>query len=43
MLAQTLDVVIGVDAHRDEHALAVVDSLAGGVLYEFSISADRSG
>lgn len=43
MLAQTLDVVIGVDTHRDEHALAVVDSLAGGVLHEFSISADRSG
>lgn len=43
MLAQTLDVVIGVDTHRDVHVLAVLDARAGEVLVEFSVDADPGG
>lgn len=43
MLAQSLDVVIGVDTHRDEHALAVVGAATGGVLHQFSVGADPAG
>jgi hypothetical protein len=32
MLADELDYVIGVDPHRDAHALAVVDVHTGGVV-----------
>jgi hypothetical protein len=32
MLADQLDYVIGVDPHRDRHALAIVEVRSGGVL-----------
>jgi hypothetical protein len=34
MLADQLDYVVGVDPHRDSHALAVVDVVSGAVLFE---------
>jgi transposase len=43
MLAQRVEVVIGVDTHRDIHALAVLSACTGEVLRQFSISADPSG
>jgi transposase len=43
MLAESVDVVIGVDTHRDEHALAVLDAATGGVLARFGVSAHRRG
>jgi hypothetical protein len=43
MLAETVDVVIGVDTHRDEHALAVVDARTGGVCAQFVVPADPRG
>ncbi len=33
MLADELDYVVGVDPHRDAHALAVVDAATGGVSF----------
>jgi transposase len=43
MLADSYDVVIGVDTHRDTHALAAVRSFDGAVLGICSISADPVG
>jgi transposase len=43
MLADSYDVVIGVDTHRDTHALAAVRSFDGAVLAICSISADPAG
>lgn len=43
MLADRLDYVIGVDPHRDRHALAVVEVRSGGVLFETSVEADSAG
>jgi transposase len=43
MLADELDYVIGVDPHRDTHALAVVDVRSGGVLFEATAAADGEG
>ena len=43
MLADALDVVIGVDTHRDRHALAVVDARTGALGAEHEISADLRG
>jgi hypothetical protein len=43
MLADQIDVVIGVDTHRDRHALAVVGARTGEVLAELSIDADPAG
>ena len=43
MVAQPADLVIGVDTHRDTHALAVVGAHTGEVICEFSISADPAG
>lgn len=40
MLTDRLDYVIGVDPHRDTHALAIVDVRTGGVVLETSVSAD---
>ncbi len=40
MLADELDCVIGVDPHRDAHALAVVDVRSGGVVFEATALAD---
>jgi transposase len=43
MLAQAPDVVIGIDTHRDTHALAVVDARTGEIIAELSIRADPAG
>jgi transposase len=43
MLADELDFVIGVDTHRDVHALAVVEARGGGVLVETEIEATGDG
>jgi hypothetical protein len=43
MLAESVDVVIGVDTHRDEHALAVLEAATGGVLARFTVRANPSG
>jgi transposase len=43
MLADELDFVIGVDPHRDVHALAVVEVRSGVVVVEGSVSADSGG
>jgi transposase len=43
MLADETDYVIGVDTHRDEHALAVVAAATGGVGAVRRIRADRAG
>ena len=43
MLADELDFVVGVDPHRDAHALAVVDVRTGGVVFEATTVADREG
>jgi transposase len=43
MLADQLDFVVGVDSHRDTHALAVVAVPSGVVVFEASIAADAGG
>ncbi len=43
MLADQLDYVIGVDPHRDSHALAVVEVRTGGVVLEASLAANCDG
>ena len=43
MLADELDFVVGVDPHRDTHALAVVDVRTGGVVVEATTVADGEG
>ena len=43
MLADQLDYVIGVDPHRDAHALAVVHVLSGAVVFETTVAADSGG
>ena len=43
MLADQLDFIVGVDPHRDEHALAVVHVLSGAVVFETNVAADSSG
>jgi transposase len=43
MLADSYDVVIGVDTHRDTHALAAVRAFDGAVLGICSISTDPAG
>lgn len=43
MLADQLDYVIGVDPHRDSHALAVVEVVTGAVVFEATIAADSDG
>jgi transposase len=43
MLADQLDYVIGVDPHRDSHALAVVEVGTGLVVFEAVVSADGGG
>ena len=37
MLADQLDYVIGVDPHRDMHALAIVEVRTGAVVLETSV------
>ncbi len=43
MLADQLDYVVGVDPHRDSHALAVVHVVSGAVVFEASIAASSEG
>jgi transposase len=43
MLADQLDYVVGVDPHRDEHALGVVEVQSGVVVFETSVAADSGG
>jgi transposase len=42
MLADRLDYVVGVDPHRDVHALAIVE-VTGGVVFETSVAASSGG
>ena len=43
MLADQLDYVVGVDPHRDSHALAVVEVVTGAVVFEATVAADSGG
>jgi transposase len=43
MLADQLDYVVGVDPHRDSHALAVVRVLTGAVVFEATVAASSQG
>jgi transposase len=43
MLADQLDFVVGVDSHRDSHAVAVVAVVTGVVVFEASVAADSDG
>jgi transposase len=43
MVADQLDYVVGVDPHRDKHALGVVDVCSGVVVFETSVAADSGG
>jgi transposase len=43
MLADELDFVVGVDPHRDAHALAIVNAATGAALFEVQVTASESG
>ena len=43
MLAELVEVVIGVDTHADTHTAAVVDARTGGVLARATVGADPDG
>jgi transposase len=43
MVADQVDYVVGVDPHRDEHALGVVEVRSGVVVFETSVAADSGG
>ncbi len=43
MLADQVDYVVGVDPHRDSHALAMVHVLSGAVVFETTIAASSQG
>src|SRR3954466_15618786 len=43
MLAELVEVVIGVDTHKDTHTAAVVDARTGGVLAWAAVPADPDG
>jgi hypothetical protein len=43
MLADQLDYIVGVDPHRDSHALAVVRVVDGAVVFEATVIADGDG
>jgi len=43
MLADQLDYVVGVDPHRDSHALAVVQVVSGLVVFEATAAARGDG
>jgi transposase len=43
MLADEVDYVVGVDPHRDSHALAVVHVLSGAVVFETAVAASGEG
>ena len=43
MLADQLDYIVGVDPHRDFHALAVVEVVSGVVVFESTVAANGGG
>ena len=43
MLAELVEVVIGVDTHADTHTAAVLDARTGGVLARITVSTDPDG
>src|SRR6202035_3800773 len=43
MLADQVDYVVGVDPHRDSHALAVVHVVSGLVVFEATVVANSDG
>src|SRR6266699_3457655 len=43
MLADQLDYVVGVDPHRDSHALAVVHVASGAIVFEATVVANSDG
>jgi transposase len=43
MLADQLDYIVGVDPHRDSHALAIVHVVSGAVVFEATVDADSDG
>jgi len=43
MLADQVDYVVGVDPHRDSHALAIVHVLSGAVVFEAEVAASSRG
>lgn len=43
MLAELVEVVIGVDTHADTHTAAVVDARTGGVLARLTVTTDPDG
>ena len=43
MLADQLDYIVGVDPHRDTHALAVVHVVSGAVVFEATVDANSNG
>ena len=43
MLADQLDYTVGVDPHRDSHALAVVEVVSGAVVFEATVEANSDG
>src|SRR3954471_2917623 len=43
MLAELVEVVIGIDTHKDTHTAAVVDARTGGALARATVTADPDG
>src|SRR5439155_7196175 len=43
MVADQLDYVVGVDSHRDVHALALIAASTGAVVFEAEVVAERRG
>jgi hypothetical protein len=43
MLADQLDYIVGVDPHRDSHALAVLEVVSGVVVFESTVTANNDG
>jgi transposase len=43
MLADQLDYIVGVDPHRDTHALAIVHVQSGAIVGEATVAADSAG
>ena len=43
MLADQLDYIVGVDPHRDSHAVAVVEVVTGAVVFEATVAANSDG
>jgi transposase len=43
MVAELVDYVVGVDTHRDEHTLALVEAASGAVVAERTVSTDGRG